>query len=194
MLFIADEVMTGLGRTGTLFACEQAGVTPDIACYSKGLTGGSLPLAVTLCRRRYFRRALFHRPQPDLLSFQFLHRQSGRLRRRAGQSGDLAERAGAGAHRGDRRLHARGLDRFRDDRRFTNVRQIGIDRGTRSCIARRRLSGRRSDPRLYQGFLSRDVLVRPLGNTIYLMPPYCSGENELGLFYDALADIADHCL
>jgi adenosylmethionine---8-amino-7-oxononanoate aminotransferase len=54
VLFIADEVMTGWGRTGTLFACEQADVSPDIACYSKGLTGGSLPLAVTLCRSDIF--------------------------------------------------------------------------------------------------------------------------------------------
>ncbi|MGY3487971.1 adenosylmethionine-8-amino-7-oxononanoate aminotransferase [Bradyrhizobium sp. USDA 4011] len=54
VLFIADEVMTGWGRTGTLFACEQAGVTPDIACYSKGLTGEALPLAVTLCRADIF--------------------------------------------------------------------------------------------------------------------------------------------
>lgn len=54
VLFIADEVMTGWGRTGTLFACEQAGVVPDIACYSKGLTGGSVPLAVTLCRGDIF--------------------------------------------------------------------------------------------------------------------------------------------
>jgi adenosylmethionine-8-amino-7-oxononanoate aminotransferase len=54
VLFIADEVMTGWGRTGTLFACEQADVSPDIACYSKGLTGGSLPLAVTLCRADIF--------------------------------------------------------------------------------------------------------------------------------------------
>jgi adenosylmethionine---8-amino-7-oxononanoate aminotransferase len=49
-------------------------------------------------------------------------------------------------------------------------------------------------PRLYQGFLSRHLLVRPLGNTIYLMPPYCSGESDLGLVYGALADIADDCL
>ncbi len=49
VLFIADEVMTGWGRTGKMFACEHAQITPDIACYSKGLTGGSLPLAVTMC-------------------------------------------------------------------------------------------------------------------------------------------------
>ena len=54
VLLIADEVMTGWGRTGTCFACEQADVTPDIACYSKGLTGGTLPLAVTLCRTDIF--------------------------------------------------------------------------------------------------------------------------------------------
>lgn len=68
VLFIADEVMTGWGRTGTLFACEQAQITPDIACYSKGLTGGALPLAVTLCQGKIFvahcsrdrRRTFFH--------------------------------------------------------------------------------------------------------------------------------------
>lgn len=68
VLFIADEVMTGFGRTGTLFACEQANVVPDIVCYSKGLTGGAVPLAVTMCRSAVFEahyaperaRALFH--------------------------------------------------------------------------------------------------------------------------------------
>jgi len=49
VLFIADEVMTGWGRTGTRFACDQAGIIPDIMCLSKGLTGGAIPLAVTLC-------------------------------------------------------------------------------------------------------------------------------------------------
>src|SRR5262249_36151379 len=53
-LLIADEVMTGWGRTGTLFACEQAGITPDILCVSKGITGGALPLAATLCSAEIF--------------------------------------------------------------------------------------------------------------------------------------------
>ena len=67
-LFIADEVLTGFGRTGTLFACEQAGITPDILCLAKGLTGGSLPLAVTLATPAIFdahysedrRKTFFH--------------------------------------------------------------------------------------------------------------------------------------
>ncbi|MFO4987021.1 aminotransferase class III-fold pyridoxal phosphate-dependent enzyme, partial [Salmonella enterica subsp. enterica serovar 1,4,[5],12:i:-] len=54
-LFVADEVMTGWGRTGTLFACEQAGVAPDILCTSKGLTGGAVPLAATLATEAVFR-------------------------------------------------------------------------------------------------------------------------------------------
>ena len=60
-LLIADEVMTGWGRTGTLFACEQAAITPDILCVSKGMTGGALPLAATLCSARNLRRAFVSR-------------------------------------------------------------------------------------------------------------------------------------
>lgn len=84
VLFIADEVMTGWGRTGTLFACEQANVTPDIACYSKGLTGGALPLAVTLCPGRYIQCALLNRSYAHIVSFEFIYGQSDRLRSRKG--------------------------------------------------------------------------------------------------------------
>ncbi|TJW72163.1 MAG: aminotransferase class III-fold pyridoxal phosphate-dependent enzyme, partial [Mesorhizobium sp.] len=59
-LFIADEVMTGWGRTGTLFACEQAGISPDILCTSKGLTGGSIPLAATLATDAIFQAHYSH--------------------------------------------------------------------------------------------------------------------------------------
>ena len=84
--------------------------------------------------------------------------------------------------------HKRRLDRFRDDQRFSNVRQIGTiaaldivtsDPGYLANIG----------PRLYQDFLSRDVLIRPLGNTIYLMPPYCSSDSELDAVYDAIDEV-----
>jgi adenosylmethionine-8-amino-7-oxononanoate aminotransferase len=190
VLFIADEVMTGWGRTGTLFACEQAGVTPDIACYSKGLTGGSLPLAVTLCRADIFdahystdrSRTFFH---SSSYTANPIACAAALANLEIWANEPVSERIAAIA-----RLHSEGLQRFRDDRRFENVRQIGTiaaldivsnDAGYLAAIG----------PRLYQDFLSRNLLVRPLGNTIYIMPPYCSGESELGLVYDAISDIAD---
>jgi adenosylmethionine---8-amino-7-oxononanoate aminotransferase len=189
-LFIADEVMTGWGRTGTLFACEQAGVTPDIGCYSKGLTGGSLPLAVTLCRADIFdahystdrTRTFFHSSSytanpiacaAALANLEIWEREP------------VMERIARVAA-----LHTERLDRFREDKRFANVRQIGTiaaldivasDAGYMANIG----------PLLYQSFRARGLLVRPLGNTIYIMPPYCSGGSELDLVYEAIGEIAD---
>jgi adenosylmethionine---8-amino-7-oxononanoate aminotransferase len=188
VLLIADEVMTGWGRTGTLFACEQAGVTPDIACYSKGLTGGSLPLAVTLCRRDVFdthystdrTRTFFHSSSytanPVACAAAVANLEVWQT------EPVMARITGIAA------AHARRLNRFRDDRRFTNVRQIGTiaafdvvttDAGYLAHIG----------PHLYKDFLARDVLVRPLGNTIYLMPPYCSSDSELDQVYDLIDEI-----
>ncbi|ABA05673.1 aminotransferase [Nitrobacter winogradskyi Nb-255] len=190
VLFIADEVMTGWGRTGTLFACEQAGVTPDIACYSKGLTGGTLPLAVTLCRAGIFDahystdrgKTFFHSSSytanPIACAAACANLEIWR-------SEPVMERIAAVA-----RAQTSGLDRFREDRRFINVRQIGTiaaldvvadDAGYLAGIG----------PRLYDHFLSRGLLVRPLGNTIYLMPPYCSTPQELDSVFDAISEIAD---
>ena len=189
-LFIADEVMTGWGRTGTLFACEQAGVTPDIGCYSKGLTGGSLPLAVTLCRADIFdahystdrTKTFFHSSSytanpiacaAALANLEIWEREP------------VMERIARVTA-----LHTERLDRFREDKRFANVRQIGTiaaldivasDAGYMANIG----------PLLYQSFRARGLLVRPLGNTIYMMPPYCSGESELDLVYEAIGEIAD---
>ena len=103
-LLIADEVLTGFGRTGTLFACEQAGVAPDILCLAKGLTGGALPLAATLATEEIFAAHYSTDRSPHVFSFQFLHRQSAGLRRRPRQSGNLEKRAGGGAHRRPRAL------------------------------------------------------------------------------------------
>jgi adenosylmethionine-8-amino-7-oxononanoate aminotransferase len=190
VLFIADEVMTGWGRTGTLFACEQASVTPDIACYSKGLTGGSLPLAVTLCRADIFdahystdrTRTFFH---SSSYTANPIACAAALANLEIWENEPVMECIGRVAA-----LHAEKLDRFRDDRRFANVRQIGTiaaldivasDAGYMANIG----------PRLYRSFLARGLLVRPLGNTIYIMPPYCSTPGEIDLVYEAIGEIAD---
>jgi len=189
-LFIADEVMTGWGRTGTLFACEQAGVTPDIGCYSKGLTGGSLPLAVTLCRADIFEahystdrtRTFFH---SSSYTANPIACAAAVANLEIWKSEPVMERIARVTA-----LQSERLDRFRDDRRFANVRQIGTiaaldivagDAGYMANIG----------PHIYQSFRGRDLLVRPLGNTIYVMPPYCSGSSELNLVYEAIGEIAD---
>lgn len=190
VLFIADEVMTGWGRTGTLFACEQAGVTPDVACYSKGLTGGTMPLAVTLCRADIFDahystdrgKTFFH---SSSYTANPIACAAACANLEIWQREPVMERIAAVA-----RAQTSGLDRFREDRRFVNVRQIGTiaaldvvadDAGYLAGIG----------PRLYDHFLSRGLLVRPLGNTIYLMPPYCSTPQELDSVFDAISEIAD---
>jgi adenosylmethionine-8-amino-7-oxononanoate aminotransferase len=188
VLLIADEVMTGWGRTGTLFACEQAGIVPDIACYSKGLTGGVLPLAVTLCRAAIFdthyaedrRKTFFH---SSSYTANPIACAAALANLRVWQSEPVMQRIAALAA-----VHAKALDRFRDNRRFSNVRQLGTIAALDLVV---RDAGYLADigPRLYRHFLSRGFLVRPLGNTIYLMPPYCSTEAEIEAVYGAIAEI-----
>ncbi|MGL4263347.1 MAG: adenosylmethionine--8-amino-7-oxononanoate transaminase [Afipia sp.] len=189
VLFIADEVMTGWGRTGTLFACEQAGIAPDIACYSKGLTGGSVPLAVTLCRAE-----IFDAHYSTDRSKTFFHSSSYTANPIAcaaalanleiWQSEPVMDRINALAV-----LHKERLERFRGDKRFADVRQIGTIAAL-DIVAKD--AGYLADigPRLYRGFLARGLLVRPLGNTIYLMPPYCSTANDLDQAYNAIDQLA----
>jgi adenosylmethionine-8-amino-7-oxononanoate aminotransferase len=188
VLLIVDEVMTGWGRTGTLFACEQAAIVPDIACYSKGLTGGVLPLAVTLCRDWIFdahfaedrRKTFFH---SSSYTANPIACAAALANLGVWQTEPVMQRITALSA-----AHAKALDRFRDDRRFRNVRQLGTIAALDLVVHD---AGYLADigPRLYEYFLARNLLVRPLGNTIYLMPPYCSTEAEIAAVYDAIAGI-----
>ena len=189
-LFIADEVMTGFGRTGTLFACEQAGITPDIMCLAKGLTGGSLPLAVTLCTP-----AIFEAHYSTDRSRTFFHSSSFT----ANPIACAAARANLDIWKSEpvrarivalARTQESHLAPLRADSRFENVRRLGTvtamdlkvpDPGYLAGIA----------PGLSKFFLERGVLLRPLGNTIYVMPPYCVTAAELALVYDAIRAAAD---
>lgn len=185
VLFIADEVMTGWGRTGSMFACEQAGVAPDIACYSKGLTGGSLPLAVTLCRREIFaahyaedrRRTFFH---SSSFTANPIACAAALANLEIWESEPVRARIAALAT-----MQAKRLERFRDDARFEQVRQTGTiaamdvrapDRGYFAALG----------PRLAASFQAGEVLLRPLGNTLYVLPPYCVTDDDLDRVYGAI--------
>jgi adenosylmethionine-8-amino-7-oxononanoate aminotransferase len=188
-LFIADEVMTGFGRTGTLFACEQAGVTPDMMCLAKGLSGGVIPLAATLATSEIF-RAHYSRDR----SRTFFHSSSFTANPIACAAGcanlqiwrdePVRERVAAlGAMQEER------LTPFRHNPAFTNPRRMGTITA---------LDLKVPDPGYLAGIglelmtfaLARGVLLRPLGNTIYLMPPYCITGAELDLVYDVIREAA----
>ena len=98
VLLIADEVLTGFGRCGKMFACELAGVVPDLMCLSKGITGGVLPLAATVCTDANSSRLRQRRSRPHVLSRPFLHRKSHCGRRGRRQSENFRKRAGLRAH------------------------------------------------------------------------------------------------
>ena len=188
-LFIADEVMTGFGRTGTLFACEQAGITPDILCLSKGLTGGSLPLAVTLCTPEIFEahyskdraKTFFH---SSSFTANPIACAAARANLDIWKSEPVRDRIAALAVGQEKALAP-----FRDDSRFENVRRIGTiaaldlkvpDAGYLAGVT----------PALTRFFFDRGILLRPLGNTIYVMPPYCITAAELASVYAAVTDAA----
>ena len=187
--FIADEVMTGWGRTGTLFACEQAGVTPDIACYSKGLTGGALPLAVTLCRGEIF-DAHFSTDRTRTFFHSSSYTANAVACAAARANLDLWQAPATLAHVAEvAAMQERALGPFRLDDRFRNVRRTGtitaLDLDVRDGGY---LAG--IGPRLLEFFGRRNLLLRPLGNTIYVMPPYCISQADIDEIYAAIAEAA----
>lgn len=187
IFLIVDEVMTGFGRTGSLFACEQAGVRPDLMCLSKGLTGGFLPMGATMATREMFDAFCV----PDR-SRMFFHSSSftGNPLACAAALASLAiwdsepvgdRIATISAH------HARRLERLRDHPRVAGVRQTGTIAAFDIAVAN---GGYLSTlgPRLYDQFLRHDVLLRPLGNVVYVLPPYCIAANDLDRVYDVIED------
>ncbi len=185
VLFIADEVMTGFGRTGTLFACEQAGIVADIACYAKGLTGGALPLAVTMCKAEIFEAHL-----SSDRSRAFFHSSSYTANPIACAAAlanlDIWEKGGAREAVAKLcRLQEERIARFAYDPRFSNARRIGtitaldLNAPERGYLATIGLD-------LMRFFNARGLLLRPLGQTIYVLPPYCIEAAELDLVYAAI--------
>jgi adenosylmethionine-8-amino-7-oxononanoate aminotransferase len=187
-LFIADEVMTGWGRTGTIFACEQANITPDILCTSKGLTGGALPLAATLCtgavfdahlstdRRKTFFHSSSYTANPIACAAAVANLEIWR------NEPVLARIRNVEA------VHRQNLARYHGDVRFTNIRQAGTIVAFDLAVPSAGYLAE-AGPRLRKLFRERGLLIRPLGNVLYLMPPYCVTADELGRVYATIDEV-----
>ena len=188
VLFIADEVMTGWGRTGTLFACEQAGVAPDIMCLSKGLTGGAVPLAVTLATR-----AIFDAHLSADRAKMFFHSSSYT----ANPIACAAANANLAIWRNEP-VRKRVLDLvYRQTKRLNTLDQPGIvNKRQLGTITAMEFVDPYGDylsalgPALGLYFRKRGLLLRPMGNTVYVMPPYCIDDADLDAIYDGIAAAA----
>lgn len=194
-LFIADEVMTGFGRTGSLFACDQAGVAPDIMCLAKGLSGGSIPLAATLATAEIF-QAHYSTDR----SHTFFHSSSftanpiacaaGRANLEIWRTEPVKDRIAAlGAWQEEQlapfRADPRFAPHFRQVRRLGTITALDLKVPDPGYLAGIGL-------KLMEFCVGRGVLLRPLGNTIYVMPPYCVTHAELDLVYDVIAGAGAH--
>ena len=191
VLFIADEVMTGWGRTGTLLACEQAGVVPDILCLSKGLTGGAVPLAVTLAtepiyaahystdRSTMFFHSSSYTANPIACAAATANLAIWREEPVLERVGDLAAR------------QASRLAGLADHRNVRGARTLGTI--TAVDLVDPAGGGYLSNlgPALLKRFRDANLLLRPLGNTVYVMPPYCIDDDDLDHVYAAIGDAAN---
>jgi adenosylmethionine-8-amino-7-oxononanoate aminotransferase len=193
--WIADEVMTGFGRTGALFACDVAGVAPDLLCLAKGLTGGNFPLSATLASERYYEaflsedrsRAFFHghtftgNPvgcQVGLASLAICREEATPAR---------LDAIGA-------RIEARLRAGLSGDEPLENLRRTGgivafdlISQGGSGYLSS-------LQPALRQRALEQGVLLRPLGNVVYALPPSSTTGEEADRIADAMLDLARYSI
>ena len=193
VLLIADEVLTGFGRTGTMFACEQEQVVPDLMALSKGLTGGYLPLAATLTTEEIFNAFLGE--YSEFKTFFHGHSYTGNQLGCAAALANLAvfeeekvlERLSVISHQ----LSA-GLELCRKLPHVGDIRHIGVIGAVELF---KNVAKRKPFPPAYKMGIKicaemrkHGVLTRPIGNTIVLMPPYCVTEVQLKQMLDVMRD------
>lgn len=193
---IADEIASGFGRTGRLFACEYAEITPDLMCLSKGLTGGTLPLAVTLATEAIYQA--FYDDYASGKAFLHSHSYTGNPLACATALGTLAVFAEC-----DWMSITRGLGQLmwtqtaplRTHPHVAEVRQQGMILAVELAQNPTRRApypaAERRGLRAYQHALTKGVLLRPLGNTLYLMPPYVITPREIETLCAVLIEAVD---
>ncbi|MGY0618522.1 adenosylmethionine--8-amino-7-oxononanoate transaminase [Lysobacter sp. A378] len=198
IFLIADEVAVGFGRTGTMFACEQAGIAPDLMCLSKGLTGGTMPLAAVLATQELYDGFL-----DDSRERAFLHSHSytgnplgcaaalatldifasddviARNQVTAARMAELAAPLGEHPHVADLRQAGMivAFELTRNGNKatpFDPAARIGL--------------------RTYRAALDRGVLLRPLGDILYWMPPYTVDEEALQLLANTTREVIDQAI
>lgn len=188
ILLIQDEVFVGFGRTGALFAADQLDCAPDLMCFSKGLTGGTMPMGITTATD-----ALYTAFLSDEKSKAFFHGHSFTANPLACAaalasldlllSPDTQEKINRICAQ-----HTRFAQLFQSTKAV--VRQCGTILAV-EMITSESSYFNKLQPYLYQYFIERNIILRPLGNIIYLVPPYCIREEDLEYIYTTIMDLVD---
>ncbi|MEJ7559507.1 MAG: adenosylmethionine--8-amino-7-oxononanoate transaminase [Pedobacter sp.] len=186
ILTIADEVMTGFGRTGTLFSCEALSNAPDIFCLSKGLTGGTMPLGVTTCNKKIFEAFL---SDDKLKTLYHGHSFTANPVSIAASLASLDILLDPATMENIQRIstkHSLFAKSIAEHPKLKDVRQTGTilamewqTGGNTSYLSELR-------DKLYSYFLDRGIILRPLGNIIYILPPYVISDQDLEYIYGAI--------
>ena len=179
---IADEVMVGFGRTGEMFACQSANITPDFIVLSKGLTGGYLPLSVVLTTDEIY--AKFYCDYNEHKAFRHSHSYTGNALACAAANAtlDIFEKDNIiEKNRETAEYMSQKLSKFKELENVASIRQTGM-----ICAAE--LKGYKPEERVglkvYQYGLDNGVLLRPLGHIVYFMPPYIITKDECDKMMD----------
>lgn len=185
VLLIVDEIATGFGRTGKMFACDYAQITPDIMCLSKGLTGGYLPMAITITTNKIY--DAFYADYNEGKAFMHSHTYSGNplgcsaalAVQKVLKEDNVLEKA---AIRG-KYLHQKLWENLMDHPYVGEIRNIGLIHAIELVTDKKEKIG--FDPRLrigyqiYKSALQEGLLLRPLGNVLYFNPPLIINEDEI---------------
>lgn len=182
LLLILDEIATGFCRTGTLFACEQAGVTPDIVTLSKALTGGSMPLAATVATEDVYRAFLSDSPEHALMHGPtYCGNPLGCAA--ANASLDLFESEPRVAQVAN--IESQLKDELADCAKLPGVADVRV----KGAIGVVELQGRPEVGRLREQFVEEGVWVRPFGNVVYLMPALVIESKDLSVLTHAVCRV-----
>ena len=183
-LLIADEVLTGFGRTGDWFACRRAGIQPDLMALSKGLTGGCLPMGVTMASDRIFRGFIGQDPALTLWhGHSFTANPLGCAA--ANASLDLLE-DNPEAFRGFEQRHRQHLEQLKHHPKVSRIRVTGnvaaFDLNVQGTSGYLNPAG----PTIKRIAMEHGVFLRPLGQVVYLLPPLCTTDEQLERCYAAI--------
>ncbi|MBF0352811.1 MAG: adenosylmethionine--8-amino-7-oxononanoate transaminase [SAR324 cluster bacterium] len=188
VLTIADEVMTGFGRTGHWFATDTLRHKPDIVCLSKGLTGGTMPMGVTTCNSRIF--DAFYSDDKTKTLFHGHSYTANPLACTAGLASlDLLEKPECQERIQEIvRQHQAFVQRIGPHPRIRDIRQQGVILAIEISTESETSYLNTIRDQLYAFFLEKGVLLRPLGNVVYILPPYCITATELDYVYQVIEE------